>query len=74
MSADTTIKMQSIIDKHMLAAFEEMDRTLAATPNDVTVYIMQAYDENGIESTCEYQGCAVVLIDEYACGKSRRGL
>ena len=24
MSADTTLKMQSIIDKHMLAAFEEM--------------------------------------------------
>tara|TARA_R110001583_G_scaffold18501_3_gene73539 strand:+ start:2776 stop:3000 length:225 start_codon:yes stop_codon:yes gene_type:complete len=74
MSADTTFKMQSIIDKHMLAAFEEMESALGDTPNDVTVYVMQAYDENGIDSTCEYQGCAVVLIDEYACGKSRCGL
>lgn len=74
MSADTTFKMQLIIDKHMLEAFEEMESTLGDTPNDVTVYVMQAYDENGLDSKREYQGCTAILLDEHDCGKSRRGL
>lgn len=51
--------MQRIIDKHMEAAFEEMQRTLGDTPKAVTLHIMQAYDDNGVDSQGVYQCCSV---------------
>lgn len=53
--------MVAIIDKHMEAAFEEMQRELGDTPRHVTLHIMQAYDDNGIDSQGVYQCCSVSL-------------
>lgn len=51
--------MQRIIDRHMEAAFDEMQRELGDTPKQVTLHIMQAYDDNGLDSQGVYQCCSV---------------
>lgn len=55
--------MQRIIDKHMEAAFEEMQRTLGDTPKAVTLHIVNVVDDDNIHSSSFYQGCEVSMLD-----------